>query len=526
VPRGADPAGGEVDLHDAELFGYTPDTENRPGWSDWYGDFLTDHIKNRRSGGNDTGLGLGPDAWARGVPHSHVPLTPGGPLAFPDVSNDSPPYLSDVYWASSKAGSGVVRRDTTVGNNPIRINGAQYAKGVGAHADGEVLVNLGGRSERFQADVGIDDDVYAAEGSVVFKVFGDGELLFQSGVMTGADAAVRIDVRVRGVLQLRLVVEAAWDGTAGDHGVWANALFQPFSGTFLSDVRWSASSSGWGAIHLDKTHDRNDIRINGVRYGKGVGTHANSEIVVPLGGRYGSFRTYVGVNDDTSGGTLAFRVYADGRMLALAGPMTGADPAAYLEVDVTGVGELRLVVTDAGDNLHSDHAVWALAHLTPLVPEVRISDVSLFEGLGGNRAFAFTVSLSAPAAQAVTVDYATADGTASSPADYVAVPTTTLTFAPGETSKTITVEVNGDALSERPDEFFLVNLERAAGATIADGLAVGTIRDDDPAPLPLPVGVLVGFAGNARVRTAAKRSPRATGCLARTQGQSASPAQT
>jgi Calx-beta domain len=90
----------------------------------------------------------------------------------------------------------------------------------------------------------------------------------------------------------------------------------------------------------------------------------------------------------------------------------------------------------------------------------------------------------------VTVQYATADGGATAGSDYQAVGGT-LTFAPGETSKTITVPVNGDRLPE-PNETFFVNLGNATNATIADGQGVGTIADDDAEPaltindVPLP----------------------------------------
>jgi hypothetical protein len=78
----------------------------------------------------------------------------------------------------------------------------------------------------------------------------------------------------------------------------------------------------------------------------------------------------------------------------------------------------------------------------------------------------------------VTVDFTTGDGTATAPSDYAATDGT-LTFAPGETAKTVTVQVNGDTRKE-PNETFNLNLANATGnATIADGQAVGTIVNDD-----------------------------------------------
>jgi probable HAF family extracellular repeat protein len=111
-------------------------------------------------------------------------------------------------------------------------------------------------------------------------------------------------------------------------------------------------------------------------------------------------------------------------------------------------------------------------------PEIRISDAFCQEGNAGTTSVGFYVDLSGASAQPVTVAYSTANGTATSEGDYRAA-SGTLTFAPGETSKTITVAVNGDRLPE-PNETFVVNLSSPTNATIADGQGVGTIVDDEP----------------------------------------------
>src|SRR5207249_2119077 len=111
-------------------------------------------------------------------------------------------------------------------------------------------------------------------------------------------------------------------------------------------------------------------------------------------------------------------------------------------------------------------------------PRVSINDVTMKEGNSGLTAFAFTVSLSVAYDVPVTVDYATANGTATAGSDYQAA-SETLTFAPGETSKTITVLVNGDRLGE-PNETLFVNLSNLNYGVIADAQGVGTILDDEP----------------------------------------------
>lgn len=114
-------------------------------------------------------------------------------------------------------------------------------------------------------------------------------------------------------------------------------------------------------------------------------------------------------------------------------------------------------------------------------PTVSIDDVTVVEGNAGVTTAVFTVSLSAASGQAVTVLATSADGTATSPSDYILLPPTLITFAPGETTKTITVTVNGDVLSET-DETFFVNLTTPLNATIADDQGVGTITNDDVTP--------------------------------------------
>jgi hypothetical protein len=115
------------------------------------------------------------------------------------------------------------------------------------------------------------------------------------------------------------------------------------------------------------------------------------------------------------------------------------------------------------------------------LPSITINDVSRDEGNFGTTAFVFTLSLSGPSALPATVDFATADGTATvADGDYQSA-SGTVTFAPGDTSETVTVLVNGDVKVE-VDETFFVNLSNASGATIADNQGQGTILNDDLSP--------------------------------------------
>ncbi|ADI29102.1 retention module-containing protein [Methylotenera versatilis] len=133
-------------------------------------------------------------------------------------------------------------------------------------------------------------------------------------------------------------------------------------------------------------------------------------------------------------------------------------------------------------------------------PTISINDVSAYENVGTR---VFTVTLSNASYQTVTVNYATSNGTATTGnSDYTAT-SGTLTFAPGETTKTITVTVINDAVNEA-DETFNVNLSAATNATISDNLGVGTILNDDATVRPvidLDANNSSGATGNNFART-------------------------
>jgi hypothetical protein len=113
----------------------------------------------------------------------------------------------------------------------------------------------------------------------------------------------------------------------------------------------------------------------------------------------------------------------------------------------------------------------------PPLPALSIADGSVLEGKKGTRRLHLNVTLSWSSSDVVTVGYTTAAGTALATSDYTAT-SGTLTFQPGQTSGTISISIKGDRVRE-PDETFTVQLSNAVGATIDDGFATATIRNDD-----------------------------------------------
>ena len=476
-------------------------------------------------------------------------------------------YLSDLSPVYSVNGYGPVGLDRSNGEDAaddgrqIKLNGMRYTKGLGAHAAGELRYALNGQYKSFISDVGVDDEV-GRNGSVTFRVYGDDQLLFDSGTMTGVSRTRRVNVDVTGRQTLRLVLADGLDGNTADHGDWAGArltmprgtapavtmpdsftLEQPYgtvdaAGRFVDDGDgpWTATvdfgdGAGEQRLRLDAGHQTFDLRhtydtsrtadytmtvrisdgqatgiaratvrvknipptrvglvgtdaegnlyartgmpwstggifsdpgefggerytynvdfgdgsadlvgepqgrlfdvnhtfekagtytvtttvtdegggsgsgtntiivtdpeytyvgalrpflvrgdgangqaysvdrsiggrqlkINGRRFDRGVGVMANSDLRYDLsGGTYERLFASVGVDDGVGeSGSVTFEVFADGARIFDSGVMTGKDRHRALNLDVRGVTELRLVVTDAGDGNASDYADWA-----------------------------------------------------------------------------------------------------------------------------------------------------------------------
>jgi hypothetical protein len=160
-----------------------------------------------------------------------------------------------------------------------------------------------------------------------------------------------------------------------------------------------------------------------------------------------------------------------------------------------GSETLKLNLTNGNYTIGSNNTATVTIADNDPIPSLTIGDVSLTEGNLGTTDATFTVTLSAASGLPVTVDYETADGTAKNLSDFTGI-NGTLTFAPGETTKTITVAVKGDTLNEINENFF-VNLKNPSNAIIADNQGIGTINnDDDPPSISINnVSVIEGING-------------------------------
>jgi hypothetical protein len=177
----------------------------------------------------------------------------------------------------------------------------------------------------------------------------------------------------------------------------------------------------------------------------------------------------------------------------------------YIGVSGAGAGAGAYdVMTGAGANAGSRGAYTLSVNPTPVgAPGVSVDDApAVAESFRGGSSATFTVRLSNPSASPVTVAWVTSDGTAAAGSDFTGGGGT-VTFAPGETVKTFTVPVTGDALGEGDETFSVdVTVVESLDAVVADEHAAGTIQNQLVQPLGFNAGLPAAFtdANGSRVR--------------------------
>ena len=213
-----------------------------------------------------------------------------------------------------------------------------------------------------------------------------------------------------------------------------------------------------------------------------------------LDGGSGADSLYGGADDDwLSGGVGSDLLDAGAGNDAL--QFSGARSNYEIVRTGTGSGTVRDLTTGDLDTLSgvewlrfSDQEI-SYGSIAP-TPALSVGDVQVAEGNAGTTMLVFVVTLSVAAGQTVTVDYATSNGSAIAGSDYASA-SGTLTFAPGTTSQTVSITIAGDTTVESAETLSLT-LSNPVNALVDDGIATGTIGNDDGTPAT----TLTGGAGN------------------------------
>jgi len=131
-------------------------------------------------------------------------------------------WLDEVPPDHATLGWGRLQRNKSVWGKPMIVAGRKFARGLGTHANSRIVYDLsGGKFRTFRCLVGRDQ--HAQDGRIVFQVRLDGKKVFDSGAMTRASAAKRIEIDISAGRALELLTLDGGDGIAGDHGNWAEA---------------------------------------------------------------------------------------------------------------------------------------------------------------------------------------------------------------------------------------------------------------------------------------------------------------
>ena len=148
-------------------------------------------------------------------------------------------------------------------------------------------------------------------------------------------------------------------------------VIHPEDFDYISDLDWKSATTGWKEVAKDTAISGKKLKLTGdnnkeVVYEKGIGTHAHSEIVYDLTGKdAGMFTSFIGLDREMINGpsSVEFKVYVDGELAYKSGVMRPKDTQRFVQVDLSGAKELKLVVTNGGDKIASDHANWADAKI-------------------------------------------------------------------------------------------------------------------------------------------------------------------
>lgn len=365
-------------------------------------------------------------------------------------------YLSDLEVISSKVGYGKLEKDKSPDGGTITLlnngNNVTYKKGIGAHANSEIVYNVENKGyDYFESNIGIDQSRKGKNSSATFEVYVDGEKKYSSKTFKADTNVEHIKVDIKGAKEVKLVTTDANDSNSNDHTIWGEAKFttnnskpsltipesiatkigepininEEFSAIdvedgditkkvevtgkidfnksgkyiqtykvsdsngnevtktraiyvvnmedseYLSDYNWKLANIGWSSIKKDKSVSGNAIRLTNVdnkevSYQKGIGTHATSNIIYDLTDIDASyFTSYIGVDRQMFGtvGSVEFKVLLDGKEVYNSGLMKSKDVQKYIEINIAGSKELKLVVTDGNNGIGSDHANWADAKL-------------------------------------------------------------------------------------------------------------------------------------------------------------------
>lgn len=197
--------------------------------------------------------------------------------------------------------------------------------------------------------------------SHIYKVYKNGQ-----EILTTSSNVVKIPDESAGkIFNYYITASNLYGAVSNPSNIVKAEWIQP-ENVWLSDISCDRNIQGYSTLQNDNSIGGGALSINGVVFKKGIGTHAYSEIIYTICGKYHQFESWLGIDDyhsDLGKGAAQFEIYGDDTLLYRSKILKINSPAAHVLLNIDSVNELKLVVTDGGDGIEYDHADWGNARL-------------------------------------------------------------------------------------------------------------------------------------------------------------------
>ena len=197
---------------------------------------------------------------------------------------DHPELILSASQAWGELGWNVAAHQSGQAGLPLQIGDKSYAKGLGHHANGSISVLLEGEYAGFDAEVGLQP--CDGGGSVIFRVFVDGERRFDSGILRATNAPKPIQVDLTGAQELRLEANDAGDGINCDMANWANARLTPAAAAARREVEPRVDVARFGRVVTWDPNRSDGARASRIEEFRAEDIFLESEVPVNPDGTY------------------------------------------------------------------------------------------------------------------------------------------------------------------------------------------------------------------------------------------------
>ena len=202
---------------------------------------------------------------------------------------------------------------------------------------------------------------WKSEVAEIYKIYKNGK-----EILTTSSSSVKLPEESAGKIFNYYITSSNLYNDVSNHSNTKSVEWVKPKSVWLSDISCDRTFQGYSTIQNDNSIGGGSLKINGVVFNKGIGTHPYSEIVYTICGKYNQFESWVGIDDyhsDLGRGSAQFEIYGDNKLLYRSKIIKINTPPEHILLNITKVNELKLVVTDGGDGIEYDHVDWGNAKL-------------------------------------------------------------------------------------------------------------------------------------------------------------------